>query len=278
MAWNDAAFLLGGHVSEDGTPKIDVLTRAHGRRRGDLNDGADQNFLERGCALQIALEEIPGADASIIEVDNVEQTYGNSTDDETEEVVITALKALADPLIPLNVPMPDLFEATQEVVRSLGACDGRWPIAYARWEFEMLSSMGFIRDVERCRPALRHGETIYYAPKSNRWHTRAETGAFLDRMLPVPVFLFGGRNASVPEVVQALDLMREVLHRHVLPKFDGVELPEERTALISTLQGVSAIPRIEKEAKSGVADDAEIKRRMLATRPLQVSFSITAAR
>ncbi len=279
MSNQDAAILLGGQIDEaSGVPTIDVLTKTHGRRRGKLGDGADQNFLDRGCHLQIELDAIGDAEASTIIVDDVTHTTGNSGDDETEDLVMTALKSVADATIPLNIPDPDLYFATQDVVHALGKNDPRWPIIYASWEFKLLSSLDLIHDMQRCRPIMRHGETMYYSPRSNRFFSRTEAGAFLDKVLPVPNFLVDGQNALVAEVVQALNMAGEILTRYALSPSCSAEVMVDRKQVIDLVADLSTIPRTEKPTKSAVAKDADIKRRLLASRPLKVSFSVTASR
>jgi DNA repair protein RecO (recombination protein O) len=279
MSWQDAALLLGGEVDEaTGVSTIDLLTKTHGRRRGSLRDGADKNLLERGCHLEIELDALEDAEASTIIVEDVTHTTGNAEDDETETLVMAALKSVAHALIPLNMPDPELYEATQDVVRSLAESDPRWPLIYARWEFQLLSSVNVIRDMDRCRPAMRHGETAYYSPRSNRFFTRTEAGAFLDKVLPVPSFLIAGQNAIVAEVKQALDMAGEILARHALDPSRVEQVMATRAPVLELVSEIETIPRIEKPAKSAVANEADIKRRLLASRPLRVGYSVTATR
>ncbi|MEO1491174.1 MAG: DNA repair protein RecO C-terminal domain-containing protein [Pseudomonadota bacterium] len=279
MSLQDAAILLGGRVDEaTGVLTIDLLTRNYGRRRGQLEDGADETFLERGCRLEVELDATDSTDASTFVVDTVTHTTGNSQDADTEELVMSALKAVADVLIPQNEPCPELYDATQDVLQALAGANARWPIVYALWEFELLKSLGLINDLNRCRPAYRHGEQIYHSPRRNKFFTRTEAGAFLDKVVPVPGFLIGGKNATVIQVKQALELSKHIMLRHALPDTTDPEMMTKRDAVVEHVSTLTSIPRIEKPVKSYVADDADIKRRLLATRPLTVSYSITASR
>jgi len=135
---------------------------------------------------------------------------------------------------------------------------------------EILSHLGHSGGLDRCKTAFKHGETIYISPRTGKAASRAEAGAFLDRMVPVPGFFMGKKMASAADLRQGHEMTTMMFTKFAMPALDIVEMPSERDDVIF------AIGDIEGIAQYGDTDDEDFdedayRRRLLSLRTLRVA-------
>jgi len=270
MVWADIALLLG--VSQGGARMltINLLTARHGRCQGvmDLAGRADLR-MQPGC--RVSMTYTPG---DIDEVGRVELTdvrLGVVSEDpaSTGLLVVRGVSELLSGRIDLHEPVPAVYRAATDLFAALTVEDDHWPVPYVCLEMAVLEVLGHLRGIDRCRPAHRRGEAIYLSPRSGRAFPRTQVGAFLDRLMPVPAFLMGRRDAGISEVRQGLELTRTLFERRARDATQVAPLPAQRREIVAAIDAIARIPaRIRQE---GDMLSAEARRRLLLSmRPLQV--------
>lgn len=272
MAKMDQAILLT--VAKAGKSKllIEVLARRQGRCHAmiSLEDASAPKFLLPGCYLDLSITPDPTAKVGQAKLEGVS---GGIIADDDEDIGISALSSVKDLstlLLDLNEPMPEIFDRTKTLMHSLIAEDQRWPLHYAAWEFAVMCELGYVTGIERCLADHRAGEVIYMAKKSGKVFTRIEAGAFLDRMVTVPSFLMGAKNASPVEVKQAMELNEHLIESFALPAAGGTEMPVTRKFLAKVMAKIRNIPTAQSAGMPEIDEDARQQR--LATRmPLMVA-------
>lgn len=272
MSWTDRAILLTVAKVNNRTLVLEVLTENYGRCRAIASLEAKEapvllpgSFLNIHCTSDGMGQPLS---AKLLEIS------GGIIADSPNDVGLLALSSAKDLMVAFldeEDPVPEIFDATYAMMRSLVAEDKRWSVHYALFEFAVLTELGHIRGMSQCLPAFRHGETIYLSPKTAKAVTREQAGAFLDRMIPVPGILMGQRNASVVEVRQALELTQMVMERFAMPTVGMSGLPGARSDLLRAFQRVRQIPKAADVAKPGALDDQARRRRMMSSTPLLVA-------
>lgn len=270
MQWTDDAILLSVGRIADKALLLEVLTERHGRVRAIAPLDQDRlaallpgSFLN----LNYQLRELnkPGR-AEVLKVDGGVLA---ETADDAGLIVLTGVQAVLSRLIPENEPVPKVYAALHRLVMSLVVEDGRWALNYALWEFSIAQALRLISGVAQCQADFRHGETIYFAPKSRRAVTRTQAGAFLDRMMPLPGILMGARNGKVVDVAQALDLTGELLSES-LSDPDNATCLAQRQRILEEVGELKTIGPWRPESVNQASLE-ERRNRLLSMRKLVVS-------
>ena len=107
-----------------------------------------------------------------------------------------------------------------------------WQRIYVRFEFDLLTDLGFGLDLSQCAATGRNDTLIFVSPKTGRAVSAAAGEPYRDRLLPLPGFLLD-RNAvaSSKEIADGLRLTGSFLERHVFAPH-GKKFPSARTRLI----------------------------------------------
>ena len=270
MEWTDKAILLTVAKAGKRTLILEVLTQHHGRCRCVTSfTGGSSPMLLPGSFLAMTCS-IEGFDKPLLAT--LSRITGGIIAEKSDDiglVVLSTAKDLLVSLLPLEQPAPDVYGVMRSMMSSLVRNDGRWPMHYAMWEFALLCEIGKVEGVQRCRPAFRHGETIYMSPRSGALHTREEAGAFLDKMQDVPGFLLGGKTINMVSVRQAMELNQILLERFALPETQG-GLPALRAKLEWMIQRTRELPPEAQEDETEIDEEAR-RNRIEAMRPLMVA-------
>ena len=103
-----------------------------------------------------------------------------------------------------------------------------WVASYVRFEMVLLEDLGYGLDLEACAVTGAREGLSFVSPKSGRAVTREGAGAYANRLLSLPPFLFDAAHvATVAELVAGLALTEHFLAR-VLADAHGQELPPSR--------------------------------------------------
>ena len=250
---------------------LEVLTRMHGRTRLNVVlKGGPIPPLYPGCTLTLTQEEAGLGEIPTAQLHDAIGGLENSETNRNGTAVLNALRMMMSMFLPMYDPAADIYEATRRLIPVLRDEDARWPIPYLAWELALLSQLGHDGGLERCRTAFSQGETIYISPRSGKSASRAEAGAFLDRMIPVPGFFLGKRTATIPDVRQGEEMTTMLFQKFAMPEAGVENLPPERQAVARAIQGLSGTEVYETGADENF-DEESYRRRLLSLRKLKVA-------
>ena len=147
---------------------------------------------------------------------------------------LTSLCELAR-LLPERDPHPALYEAFLLILEHFDN-ETVWPGLVVRWEFELLSELGFRLDLTVCAATGVTENLTYVSPKSGRAVSAEAAAPYADRLLALPAFLTSRRGGDISErdIRDAFVLTGYFLDKHVLAPRD-LALPEARQRLIDRL-------------------------------------------
>jgi DNA repair protein RecO (recombination protein O) len=142
-------------------------------------------------------------------------------------------------LLPEREPHPRIHDALLVTLDALGD-DGIWPAVLVRFELGLLDELGYGLDLARCAVTGATDELIYVSPKTGRAVSRAAGEPWKERLLPLPGFLRGDRDAppTAADIRDGLRLSGFFLDRFLLgPR--GLALPDSRARILAHLEAAA---------------------------------------
>ena len=237
MEWTDIGLVLSARRHGETAAIVQLLTRDHGRHAGLVAGGAGKAkraVLQPGTLLaarwRARLEEHLGS----YTVEPMAALGAAFLTDADRLAALNAVCALAETVLPERDPHPALFEATESLLRTLGAAD--WRGLYVRWEVALLAALGFGLDLSACAATGTNDDLVYVSPKSGRAVSASAGEPYRDKLLPLPRFLLTGAAATADEAGQGLRLTGHFLAEHVLEP-QGRTMPPARERLARRIAG-----------------------------------------
>jgi DNA repair protein RecO (recombination protein O) len=198
MRWADDGIFLLGRPHGETSVIADVFTRANGRARGLVKGGRSRRIrplLQTGNGLKVEWRARLDDQLGVYTVELAQATASRVLDDKLSLAGVTALAALLQ-VLPERDPHPRLFDAALACLNAAGQED--FPSALIHFELRFLDELGFGLVLTSCAATGRADDLAYVSPKSGQAVTRDAGEPYRDRLLPLPKFLTGARDAGPP--------------------------------------------------------------------------------
>lgn len=238
MEWRDQGSLLTVRPHGESAAIIEVFTESHGRHAGVVRGGTGRRMvpvLQPGNRLDLTWKARLDEHIGSFTVELLQSRAALLLADRLALTGLGAICALLAFALPDRDPHPALYVRT-EALLDLLAAGGDWPLAYLRWERDLLEEMGFGLDLSRCAVTGATEGLAFVSPRSGRAVSRAGAGDWADRLLVLPQALLGQGPASAEEIAQGLALTGHFLANHLAPALGERPLPEARRRLVSMLE------------------------------------------
>jgi DNA repair protein RecO (recombination protein O) len=230
MEWHDTAFVLGTRRHGENALIVELLTREHGRHAGLVRGGQSPRrraLLQPGNAIAAAWRGRLAEQLGTIECELIEPHAARVLDDPDRLAALDAAVALLVAALPEREPHPDCHASLAALLKALESAPG-WPPAYVAWECDLLAAVGFGLDLARCAVTGASRDLAYVSPRTGRAVSREAGAPYLDKLLPLPAFLWRPDAPATPaDIVVGLVLTRHFLRYHLLEP-QGGRLPEAR--------------------------------------------------
>ena len=178
MEWRDQGILLSARRHGETSAIIEVFTPAHGRHAGVVRGGTSRKIapiLQPGAQLDLAwrarLEDHIGA----FSVEPVRSRAAVAMGDRLALAGLNAVTSLISFCLPEREAHPSLYRRTEALLDLLDRMD-LWPLAYLRWELDLLEEMGYALDLTRCAVTGATEGLCFVSPKSGRAVSAAGAG------------------------------------------------------------------------------------------------------
>lgn len=240
MEWSDHGIVLSARKHGETAAILSLLTAEHGRHAGLVRGGAgrrQRGVLQQGNFVAVTwrarLEEHLGA----FTVELLHSVSAQWLDDPGRLAALSAATAIVDFAVPEREPDAAIYSGLRKLIAALDEDD--WLAAYARWEFALLTDLGFGLDLSACAATGATDDLAYVSPKTGRAVSRAAGAVYHDKLLPLPAFLLGEGPETVDQVAGALRLTGYFLDRHLFAPHRR-QLPDARERLSTRLARVVA--------------------------------------
>lgn len=205
MNWDDDALVLGGRRFGEGGLILDVLTARRGRRSGLVYGGASRKrraAYEVGNTLRVAwtgrLEEQLGRFET---AEPQRERAARVLDDPLALLALTSVAAMVRGVTDEgDEGASALYGPTSMLLDSLDNLDV-WPALYVRWEFGLLSALGFGLDLTACALTGVNDGLTHVSPRTGRAVRGSEAADYVDRLLPLPSFLLDPTQIAGPDQI-----------------------------------------------------------------------------
>ena len=237
MEWSDRGIVLSARRHGESSAVVNALTATHGRHAG-LVRGAKRagGTFEPGNLVQLRwrarLEEHLGN----FQAELMHSFAAAVLDDPLKLAALTSACALVDTALAERERHDKVFESLSGLLIALEqGTSTDWQGIYVRFEFDLLTDLGFGLDLSQCAATGRNDTLIFVSPKTGRAVSAAAGEPYRDRLLPLPGFLLKSETPALPkEIADGLRLTGSFLERHVFAPH-GKKFPLARTRLIDRI-------------------------------------------
>jgi len=218
MEWHDEAIILNVRPHGETSAIVELMTRGHGRHQGRVRGGRSRRWqpvLQMGNRLEAhwwaRLDEHLGTFRLEVREFIAPRLMGNPAQLYAMHTISAHLRLLGE-----RDPHPELYESLNLMLEHGGEPFTLAEIL-ARFELQLLSSLGFGIDVSCCAATGKCEELAYVSPKSGRAVSREAGLPWHDRLLALPQFLLhsGLRPVSLEALIDAFTLTGFFLTRHI---------------------------------------------------------------
>jgi DNA repair protein RecO (recombination protein O) len=237
MEWRDQGTVLTVRRHGETSAIIDVLTPTHGRYAGVVRGGTSRKLapiLQPGAELSLTWRARLEQHLGSFSVEPIRTRAALVLDDRLALAGLNAITALLSFCLPEREPHPSIYTRSTVLLDLLSTTDA-WPLAYLRWEADLLEEMGFGMDLRRCAVTGSFDDLIYVSPKSGRAVSRAGAGEWASRMLPLPQCLLGQSIVTDEDITQGLITTGYFLENRLATNLGDRKLPAARQRLIDLL-------------------------------------------
>ena len=217
MDWDLPAIVLDTSPYGDSDLIATVMTREHGAHRGLVRGGASRghagmwqvgNFIQARWMGRLSdqLGQLRG--------ELVHATAAAVMDEALPLAMLSAITALAHDALPEREQHEPIFSGLITLLPRLTL--GQTALAeLVKWETVLLADLGFGLDLTCCAVTGATEGLSHVSPRTGRAVTRAGAGEWAGRLLPLPPFLAGSREAGAADWRDGLRLTGHFLARDV---------------------------------------------------------------
>lgn len=236
MEWRDQAILLSSRRHGESSAIIEVFTPSRGRHAGVVRGGASRKIaphLQPGTQLDVVWRARLEDHIGTFQVEPLRSRSAAALQDRLSLAGLNAVTSILCFCLPERAPYPRLYAETEQLLDLLGYVDV-WPLAYLRWEVNLLRDMGYALELDSCAVTGTQEDLVYVSPRTGRAVSRSAAGDWAARLLPLPPVLRGVGDAPDEEVVQAFLTTGHFLKTHLAVNLGHASLPEARDRFVDT--------------------------------------------
>jgi DNA repair protein RecO (recombination protein O) len=237
MEWRDKGILLATRPFGETSLIIDVFTPDHGKSSGVVRGGQSKKLkptLQIGAQLDLTwkarLEEHLGS----FQVELIRSRTANVMNDRLLLAGMLSSATLINKFFPAGQVYKRFYESSENLFDLLQFPD-IWALGYFRWELELLETLGFGLDLEKCAVTGSTEDLKFISPKSGRAISQSAAGEWASKLLPFPVAATGQVN-SLEDILAGLKVSQFFLEKKVLIAFGMEHLPNARPRFISSIE------------------------------------------
>ncbi|WP_380054715.1 DNA repair protein RecO [Falsihalocynthiibacter sp. SS001] len=238
MEWRDQGTVLSVRRLGETSVILEVLTPQYGRYSGVVRGGTSRKLapiLQPGAELSLTWRARLDQHMGAFTVEPIRTRAALVLGDRLGLAGLNAITALLAFSLPEREPHRQIYDASSVLLDLLSKTDA-WPLAYLRWEADLLEEMGFGMDLRRCAVTGSRDDLIYVSPKTGRAVSRDGAGEWADRLLPLPQCLLGQGAVTDREILQGLTTTGYFLEHRLASSLGNRPLPAARQRLMDLLQ------------------------------------------
>lgn len=235
--WRDQGILLRVRKHGESATIVDMFTPSRGRHAGVVRGGTGRKLspvLQAGAQLDVTwkarLEDHLGA----FTVEPLRSRSAQVMSDPLALAGLTSAVGLLAFSLPEREPHPELYETSETLLDLICATDA-WPLAYLRWEVQLLEDLGFGLDLHQCAVSGSIENLEFVSPKSGRAVAAEHAGQWKSRLLPLVPCMVGDGPSGDRDIAEGLRTTGYFLEKWLAPAIGDKPLPEARKRFLERL-------------------------------------------
>lgn len=232
--WRDQGILLNARRHGETSMIIEVFTPEQGRHAGVVRGGAGRRIapiLQPGAQIDLTWQARLEEHLGVFQVEPVRSRAAVAMTDRLALAGLNAVTGLLSFCLPEREVHAALYLQTEMLLDLLGQGEV-WPLAYLRWEMDLLREIGYALDLSTCAVTGATEGLVYVSPKSGRAVTRAGAADWADRMLPLPPVMRAEGTADDAEIALAFRTTGHFLEAHLARDLGTRALPAARARYV----------------------------------------------
>ncbi len=238
ISWEDEGAVLRVRPHAETAAIVEIFTLAHGRHAGVVRGGISRKIapsLQPGTQVAAVWKARLDDHLGAFTVEPIRSRAANAMTDRLALSGLNAVCGLLSLVLPDREPHPRLYHSTLQLLDLLGQGDV-WPLAYLRWEQDLLGDLGFALDLSACAVRGVNEDLAFVSPRSGRAVSREAAGDWASRLLPLPPVLAGKGDATAQDIVTALGTTGYFIEHRLLRSLGGAPMPAARARLLDAIQ------------------------------------------
>ena len=242
--WNDIGIILSAKKYGEKGLIINILTKAHGRYVGWINNYKTKSILlsvQPGNLVKVFWKSRIIEQLGNFKIEEITSITGKIFDEKLKLQALTSICSLLENFLPERQNYSEVFDATKAFLNLLAINNDvdnkQWIKGYVKWEIGLLSSIGFSLDLKQCAVTGQKNDLYYVSPKTGKAVSKQGAGKFAPKLLKLPMFLGGaeviGSNLN-EEIIMGLNIATYFFKNKLLLSINDskiVNLPHPRDRL-----------------------------------------------
>ncbi|SEW46380.1 DNA replication and repair protein RecO [Cognatiyoonia koreensis] len=237
IEWRDEGAVLAARPLGETSVILDVFTPTMGRHTGVVRGGTSRKHapvLQPGAQVSVAWKARLNEHLGTFTIEPVRSRAAQAMGDRLALAGLNAVCALLSAVLPEREAHGALYTQTISLLDLLGQSEV-WPLAYLRWEQNLLEEMGFGMDLSACAVRGVNEDLAFVSPKSGRAVSREAAGDWADRLLLLPPVLAGKGDATASEIVKALATTGFFVEKRLMRAMGDRPVPAARQRLLDVI-------------------------------------------
>ncbi len=239
MQWSAEGFVLSVRRHGETSAIVEVFTREYGRHAGLVRGASGKRLrgiLQPGNCLQISWRARLSEHLGMFDVEDATSNIVHLLDDPSAISGLNAACSMITACLPEREAHEAVFDGFGVLVSCLDQID-IWPALYVRLECGILSELGYGLDLSKCAATGEQANLTHVSPRTGRAVCAEAAQPYLDKLLPLPLFLNNPANELLDGDIQnGIVLSAYFLERRVLWPVNK-QLPDARERMVSRLFG-----------------------------------------
>ena len=146
---------------------------------------------------------------------------------------LTSVSTILSRVLPERQAYDNFYRTTEDLLDLLNQ-PNIWPMAYLRWELELLTVLGYGLDLSKCAVSGSTENLRYVSPRTGRAISEQAAGEWVPKLLHLPSIILEGSGNS-ESIIDGLKLTGYFLTKKVFNEFSVRSPVSERQRFVDLL-------------------------------------------
>ncbi|MFL2775163.1 MAG: DNA repair protein RecO [Paracoccaceae bacterium] len=236
MEWRSVGILLAARKHGETSLIIDTFCPGHGRYLGVVKGGASRKFapiLQVGAQLDLTWKARLQDHLGSFKVELVRARTVHAMSDRILAAGLTSVSTILSRVLPERQAYDNFYRTTEDLLDLLNQ-PNIWPMAYLRWELELLTVLGYGLDLSKCAVSGSTEKLRYVSPRTGRAISEQAAGEWVSKLLHLPSIILKGSGNS-DSIIDGLKLTGYFLTKKVFNELSVRSPVSERQRFVDLL-------------------------------------------